>query len=157
VSYSCSRCWLHKDFHPTNQGHSLTHYSAIQPAPDPVKLDPNFSPLGGETTPTPTSTPVSTFSSDLGSDAVEQGPGVKIFSAAVDENEFQKVLQGQIILAATNTEDILMKWLVDVETNIYLHEHSIICTYKDTVKQTQGRNKTYLILYVVVFSPDHAS
>jgi hypothetical protein len=45
------------------------------PAPDPVKLDPNHSPLGGETT----STPVSKFSSDLYYDAVDRDPSVKRF------------------------------------------------------------------------------
>jgi hypothetical protein len=41
---------------------------SIQPAPDPVKLDPNLSPIGGETA----STPISKFSSDLYDDVVDQ-------------------------------------------------------------------------------------
>jgi hypothetical protein len=49
------------------------HHSTIQPAPDPVMLDLNLSPLGGETT----STPVSKFSSDFCSDAVDWDPSVK--------------------------------------------------------------------------------
>jgi hypothetical protein len=51
------------------------------PAPDPVKLDPNFSPPGGETT----FTPVSRFLL-IYSHAVDRDPSVKRFSDTVDQN-----------------------------------------------------------------------
>jgi hypothetical protein len=47
-----------------------THHSAIQPEPDPVKLDLNLAPPGEEQI----STPISKFSFDLYSDAVDLDP-----------------------------------------------------------------------------------
>jgi hypothetical protein len=99
-----------------------THHSAIQPAPDPVKLDLNLSPLGGEQI----SAPISKFSSDLHADAIEQEPSVKRFSAVerdpkvkrfsadVDQTEFRQVVQGQLASPVVNRKDKLMEWLVYV-------------------------------------------
>jgi hypothetical protein len=67
-----------------------THHSTIQPAPDPVKLDLNLSLLGGEQM----STPISKFSSDLYSDAVDQDPSVKRFSVTTNLREDQRGIQG---------------------------------------------------------------
>jgi hypothetical protein len=65
------------------------------PAPDPEKLNPNLSPLGGETT----CTPVSKFSLDLCYDAVDRIPSVKRSSDTVDQNAYRQVVQGQVVLA----------------------------------------------------------
>jgi hypothetical protein len=97
----------------------LTTQKAL-PALDPVQLDPNLSPLGGNTT----STLASKFSSDLYYDAVDSVPSVKRSSDTVDQNEYSQVVQGQVVLAARNT---LMEWLVNMtillEAPNYSHDH----------------------------------
>jgi hypothetical protein len=72
---------------------SHLHINICQPkaphAPDPLKLDPNLSPLGGETT----STSVSKFLSDWHYDPY---PSFKRFSATADKNEFEQVVVTEI-------------------------------------------------------------
>jgi hypothetical protein len=58
-----------------------------------VKLDPNLSPFGEETT----STPASKFYLDLNSEAVDRDPSVKRSSGIVDQNECRQVAQGQVV------------------------------------------------------------
>jgi hypothetical protein len=98
------------------------------PAPDPVKLDPNLSPLGGETT----STPVSKFSSDLYYDAVDRDPSDKRSSDTVDRNECRHVVQGQVVLAASDRRNTLIDRLVYMtillEAPNYSHDHDVIFT-----------------------------
>jgi hypothetical protein len=55
-------------------------HPSIPPAPDPVKLDPNLSPLGGEKI----STIVSKISSNLNCDVVDRDPTVERSSDTVD-------------------------------------------------------------------------
>jgi hypothetical protein len=68
-----------------NLSNKDVHISSIQPAPDPVKQDRHLSPRGRETT----SIPVSKFSFDWYSDAVDWNPGVNRFSTTVDQNEYR--------------------------------------------------------------------
>jgi hypothetical protein len=104
-----------KNIDPGTKAHrhiNICHPKA-PPAPDPVKIDPNHSPLGGETTSTPvkldqnhspfggetTSTPVSKVSSNLYSDTVDPYPSSKRLSATVDRNEYKQLFQVQVVLA----------------------------------------------------------
>jgi hypothetical protein len=75
-----------------NLSNKDVHTSIIQPAPNPVKLDPHISPLVGEIT----STPMSNFLFDLYSDAVDRAPIVKQFSATVAWNDCMEGFQDQV-------------------------------------------------------------
>jgi hypothetical protein len=96
-------CWW--TFNPRTKFCNNVHHPNTPPAPDPVKIDWNISPLGVETT----STPVSKFAFHLFLDAVDQDPSVKILSAMVDQNECRQVVQGQVVLAAIERRNALME------------------------------------------------
>jgi hypothetical protein len=66
---------------PTSCRHKYACHPKAPPAPDPVKLDPNLSLLGGDTT----STPASKFSFNLYYDAVDWDLNVERFFATVKQ------------------------------------------------------------------------
>jgi hypothetical protein len=101
------------------------------PAPVPLKLDPNLSAFGGETT----STLVSNFLSDL---HYNPYPSVKRFSATPDSrNEFKQLFQF--------FGDTLMEWIVSLkiilEAPNHLNNHDITCTYNVVFSIVQRENE----------------
>jgi hypothetical protein len=110
-----------------------------------LNLDPNLSPLGGETT----SILVSKFLSDLHYDPY---PIVKQFSATADWNDFKQIFQVQVVVAAIERRDTLIEWLVSakiiLETTNNLNNHDITCTYDDVFNIIQRENEAYTVFYV---------
>jgi hypothetical protein len=128
------------------------HHLNTPPMPGHLSL------LGGETHP---QHPLLFQNSPLiFSDAVDLDPSVKIIFNTVAEREHRKGFKFQVVSLVMGRIDEMMQWLSYLKVNCkdpnYLHNHNISCTYKDIVKKTQGVNKTYLNLYVVIFSPDQA-
>jgi hypothetical protein len=125
-------------------------HPSIPPAPDPVKLDSNLSPLGGETTPITSkcsSELNSKFSSKLNSNAMDWDLSVKRSSDTVDQNELWQVLQCQVVLAASDRRNTLMEWLVNMsvflESPNYLCDPDVMCTYKEVFNMVHWENEYY--------------
>jgi hypothetical protein len=76
----------HSTYSIDNKYNTNIHHSNIQPALNPVKLDPHLSPLGGETT----STPVSKFPSLWW---IHIQASVKRFSDTANWNELKQRFQ----------------------------------------------------------------
>jgi hypothetical protein len=116
------------------------------PAPDPVRLDPNLYPLGGETT----STLVSKFSFHLYSDSVDRDPSVKWSYDTVYQNEYMQVVQGQAGLAASERRNTLTEWLVNISILLkdpnYIHDHSFVCTYKEVIDMAHRENEADTVM-----------
>jgi hypothetical protein len=110
-------------------------------APYPVKLEPNISPLWGETT----STLVSKFLSDL---HYNPYPSDKRLSSTVDRNEFKQLFQVQVVVAEIKRRDTLMEWLVIVkiilEAPNHLNNHDIY----DVCNMVQREIEDYFVSYV---------
>jgi hypothetical protein len=130
---------------PTAHLHTNVCHPKAPPARDPMKLDSNLSPLGAETT----STPVSKVSSDLYYDKVDRGPSVKRPSETVDRNEYRQVVQGQVVLAASDRRNSLMEWLVNMrillEAPNYFRDHDDIFTYQEGFNMVQRENDDYTL------------
>jgi hypothetical protein len=137
-----------------NLSNKNVHISSIQPAPDPVKPEPNLSPLGGEQTPTL----VSKFAFDLVSDAVDRDSSVKRFPATIDLREAQQGIHGPVIPKLVEQKENLIKLMpfkILCEAPKYKCNNDTICTYNQIPNQIHNGNKSNIVIYVRILIPDY--
>jgi hypothetical protein len=74
---------------------------------------------------------------------VDQDPSVKRSSAKFDQNEFRKIVQGQVVLSAIRSTlmEWSVNWMITHEATNFLHDHNDVCTYNKIFNHIQRGNK----------------